>query len=134
MGPTPWSGRGKRYPDVGHAAIDVFVEPGEEGVEVGIDGVDHGALLGGIGADAVAEDVGGGDADGEDVGDVVAAHLLAGDEGAGEVHEVGDGGRGCASFFVEVFGVVEGGFAVRPGRCARPRLNAWAQGGSWVIQ
>ncbi len=76
---------GEGDPDVGHAAVDVLVEPGEEVVQVDVDGVDHGALLGCVGADLVAEDVGGGDADGEDVGDVVAAHLFAGDEGFGEV-------------------------------------------------
>ena len=95
---------GEGDPDVGHAAVYILVEPGEEVVHVDVDGVDHGALLGCVGADLVAEDVGGGDADGEDVGDVVAAHLFAGDEGLGEVEEVGDGcGRG-AYIVVEVAG------------------------------
>src|ERR1700728_1718742 len=30
---------GQRDPDIVHAAVDVFIEPGEEGVEVDVDGV-----------------------------------------------------------------------------------------------
>ena len=93
---------GEADPDVAHAAIDVLVEPGEEAVEIDVDGVDHGALLGGVRPDCMTKDVGRGNADGEDIGDVVAAHLLGGYERLCEVEQVGDGGGRLAYIIVEM--------------------------------
>ena len=56
----------------------------------------------GVGADGVAEDVVGGEAEGEQIGDVRVAELLAGDEGVGEVEFVVVGGGAAADEFVEI--------------------------------
>ena len=86
---------GEGDPDIAEAAGDVFVEPGEEGVELGVEGVDHLLLVGGVGAFGVAHDVVGGEADGEQVSDVALAELFALDEGFGEIDLVGSWRREC---------------------------------------
>ena len=109
----------ERDPDIAEAAGDVLVEPVEEGVELGVEGVDHLVLVGGVGPELVADDVVGGEADGEQVGDVALAELLALDEGFGEVELVGVGGGRAADEVVELGGVGRGvGFLLGLGDAA----------------
>ncbi len=82
----------KRDPDVAESSLDVFVEPGEEAVEIGVNRINHGALFGRVGSDPVAQKVRGGNADGQEVGCGVLTQSCACDESLGEVELVAYGG------------------------------------------
>src|SRR6185437_13944504 len=100
----------KGQPHVAESARDVFVQPCGEGAEVGVYGVDHGLLLGRVGTDLVAEDIGWRDADNEQVRRGAGAKRFAGDEGLGKVEFVADPGGGGTHVVVEVLGADGIGF------------------------
>src|SRR5215813_6217381 len=97
-------------PDVPKTAFNILVEPGEEAVEIGIEGIDDQPLLVGVWSNTMAEDVRAGDAECQHIGHVMLAKLLAGDQRFGKIEFISDAGGRATYFSLKVLRVGQTGF------------------------
>src|SRR6201999_3083992 len=81
-------------PDIRQTAGNVLVQPGEEAVELSVEAVHHLPRLRRVRSECVADQVVGGKAKRQHVGDCVAPELLVGDESACEIKLISVAGRG----------------------------------------